>query len=242
MAFLLLLHQKMSLQRKVNKLTLAQTSIGTRKERITKRIEKVQQAYAKKQSRLDAQAKLMTSKTNNEVSNYMLRMQSQFQNISAHTLLLTKDSGYYQKEYADLFAAVQKAAEKNGVGSKAHTEAQEKLTQFQNSDKFKQTAQNAQTAAMEYNNNLAIQRQMQQQMINSYSTSINDQVSIWLEAEKQKLEDEEQMALAPLEAEDTQIDLEQASNEAQLSYAQSRLDAIKQALDSQAQEAPKFGA
>ena len=95
---------------------------------------------------------------------------------------------------------------------------------------------------MEYNNNLAIQRQMQQQMINSYSTSINDQVSIWLEAEKQKLEDEEQMALAPLEAEDTQIDLEQASNEAQLSYAQSRLDAIKQALDSQAQEAPKFGA
>ena len=47
MAFLLLLHQKMSLQRKVNKLTLAQTSIGRRKERISKRIEKVQKAYAK---------------------------------------------------------------------------------------------------------------------------------------------------------------------------------------------------
>ena len=31
-------------------------------------------------------------------------------------------------------------------------------------------------------------------------------------------------------------------NEAQLSYAQSRLDAIQQALDSRAQEAPKFGA
>ena len=64
MAFLLLLHQKMSLQRKVNKLTLAQTSIGQRKERISKRIEKVQKAYAKKQSKLDAQAKINAAEIN----------------------------------------------------------------------------------------------------------------------------------------------------------------------------------
>ena len=79
MAFLLLLHQRMSLQRKVNKLTLAQTSIGQHKERITKRIEKVQKAYAKKISKKEAEAKMMTSCSNNMMSQQMWAMQGQMQ-------------------------------------------------------------------------------------------------------------------------------------------------------------------
>ena len=82
MAFLLLLHQKMSLQRKVNKLTLAQTSIGTRKERISKRIEKVQKAYAKKQSNIDAQAKRMSSVANNNLNFQRMKMMETMGQVS----------------------------------------------------------------------------------------------------------------------------------------------------------------
>ena len=50
------------------------------------------------------------------------------------------------------------------------------------------------------------------------------------------------MALAPLNEEDTLIDIEQASNEAQLTYAQSRLESIESALSNATQDVPKFGA
>lgn len=228
MAFLLLLHQRMSLQRKVNKLTLAQTSIGQRKERITKRIEKVQKAYAKKQSKLDAQAKMMTSYTNNQVQQQNWMMSQQMQNIT-YAQILYEQGG----KYKELYDAAQ---------GKAYDSAEAKALQEWMQGDGKSAVTAAQQEAYDRNSQIAWQRQMMQQQMNAYTTSVNDQVSIWLEMQKQALEDEEQMALAPLEEEDTQIDLEQASNEAQLSYAQSRLDAIKQALDSRAQEAPKFGA
>lgn len=231
MAFLLLLHQKMSLQRKVNKLTLAQTSIGQRKERISKRIEKVQKAYAKKQSKLEAQAKMMTSYTNNMMSQQMWAMQGQMQSVSWIDCIDTILPGG-KKLYEEACAKANKegatADEKNAI------------QKFY--DEHKDAISRAEAAAITQNNKMSFMRQQQQQMMNSFTTNVNDQVSIWLEVQKQALEDEEQMALAPLEEEDTQIDLEQASNEAQLSYAQSRLDSIKQALDSRAQEAPKFGA
>jgi hypothetical protein len=228
MAFLLLLHQRMSLQRKVNKLTLAQTSIGQHKERITKRIEKVQKAYAKKQSKLDAQAKMMTSYTNNQVQQQNWMMSQQMQNITYAQILYEQNTDDYKAIY-------------DSAQGKAYDSPEAKaLQEWQ--EKHKDAVTAAQQQAYDRNSQISWQRQMMQQQMNAYTTSVNDQVSIWLEMQKQALEDEEQMALAPLEEEDTQIDLEQASNEAQLSYAQSRLDAIKQALDSRAQEAPKFGA
>ncbi len=224
MAFLLLLHQKMSLQRKVNKLTLAQTSIGTRKERISKRIEKVQKAYAKKQSRLDAKAKLMTSQANNWVSQQMMASNYQMVNWQDYAMQNAEFKAAYEKAYAQ----------------NATTDDQKKFQEWISANKT--LVDGWQNQATSQNNQAAAARQQQQYWANTFTTNMNDQISIWLEAEKQKLEDQEQLALAPLEDEDTQIDLEQASNEAQLSYAQSRLDAIKQALDSRAQEAPKFGA
>lgn len=228
MAFLLLLHQRMSLQRKVNKLTLAQTSIGQHKERITKRIEKVQKAYAKKQSKLDAQAKMMTSYTNNQMAQQNWMMSQQMQNVQWQDCLPEALKNGYKEAYEAAYG-------ENGDGGKA-------LQEWMQKEENKTAITTAQQEAYQRNSQIAWQKQMMQQQMNAYTTSVNDQVSIWLEMQKQALEDEEQMALAPLEEEDTQIDLEQASNEAQLSYAQSRLDAIKQALDSRAQEAPKFGA
>ena len=224
MAFLLLLHQKMSLQRKVNKLTLAQTSIGRRKERISKRIEKVQKAYAKKQSNIDAQAKRMSSVANNNLNFQRMKMMEGFKQVTWVDMIQHPD-------FADF---------KNDAGKKITDLSGQELQEWARThkDDYTQIA----NAALAQNNQIASQRQMQEYFFSSMQSNFQDEVSIFVEVEKQRLEDEEQMALAPLEEEDTQIDLEQASNEAQLSYAQSRLDAIQQALDSRAQEAPKFGA
>ena len=241
MAYLLLLHQKMSLKRKVNKLTLEQTSIGTRKDRITKRIENVQKAYARKQSRLEAQAKQMTSMTNSIMNNKMMAMSQAYQMVDANYFLMTETAPCYDSEYVRLYKEMTEA-QKQGTDSQAFKDAQKAFQDYMQNDDFKTRMQQAQSAATQYNNQIAIQKQWQQQMMSTFTTNVNDQVSIWLEAQTQALEDEEEMALAPLNEEDTQIDIEQASNEAQLSYAQSRLESIESALQSQTQEAPKFGA
>ena len=241
MAFLLLLHQKMSLQRKVNKLTLAQVSISTRKERMQNRIGKVQKAYAKKQSKLDAQAKLMTSYTTNMVNQRNMMMSQYLQNVSPEMIMQQSSTGKaVWEEMNKLRTGLQQAAE-NGLESEAYKQAKDAYDKYMN-DQYKTAYDEAQRQAYDYNNKIAWQRQMEQQQMNAYTTSMNDQVSIWLEAQKQALEDEEQMALAPLEEEQTQIDLEEESNNTALTYAKSRLDAIEQALESQAQKAPKFGA
>ena len=61
MAFLMLLHEKMRLQRKVNKLTLQELRLSSRKERITKNISRVQKMYSSKMSQLEKQAQIMQS-------------------------------------------------------------------------------------------------------------------------------------------------------------------------------------
>ena len=85
MAFLLLVYEKMRLQRKVNKLTLRQTQLSSRKERIAKNIEKVQKMYSSKITNAEKQAQLWASQAKNSIFNSMgLGMQNQM-------ILLRKD-------------------------------------------------------------------------------------------------------------------------------------------------------
>ena len=82
-------------------------------------------------------------------------------------------------------------------------------------------------------------RQMQvQQMSSQYQSN----VSIWLEAAKSQLEAEQDMALAPLEEQETEMDLDKESCEAQLADAKARLESIKQACSEGIKDsAPTFG-
>ncbi len=242
MAYLLLLHQKMSLKRKVNKLTLAQTTIGTRKDRITKRIETVQKSFARKQSKLEAQAKRMTSMTNSIMNNYSMAAAQQCQMMPIEYFMKNSHSDVYEQyqKYQNRFSEMSK--KENYTESADYKTLQEEYNKFIQSEEYKNAYSQAQNAQMQANQAMAMRKQMIQQYTSTMTTNFNDQVSIWLEAQTQALEDEEEMALAPLNEEDTLIDIEQESNEAQLSYAQSRLESIESALSNQTQEAPKFGA
>ena len=71
MAFFMLLHEKMRLQRKVNKLTYKQLRASNKKERITKNIERLQKYYSKKSDNLQKQAQIMQSQASVFFNNMM---------------------------------------------------------------------------------------------------------------------------------------------------------------------------
>ena len=74
------------------------------------------------------------------------------------------------------------------------------------------------------------------------SQNYQNNVSIWLEAAKEQLEAEQDAALAPLEMEQTDMELEKESVETQLAYAKERLQSIEQACNEETKNAaPKFG-
>ena len=70
----------------------------------------------------------------------------------------------------------------------------------------------------------------------------NQNASIWLEAEKAALEEAQDAALAPLEEQETEWDMEKEVCETQLADARARLESISEALkDGIKNSAPTFG-
>ena len=95
-----------------------------------------------------------------------------------------------------------------------------------------------QNAIQRANGQVQQRQMMAQNMSNQYQTNI----SIWLEAQQAQLDAEQDAALAPLEAEQTDMELEKDSIETQLAYAKERLQNIEQACSEGIKDAaPKFG-
>ena len=83
---------------------------------------------------------------------------------------------------------------------------------------------------------------MAQMQVQQMSSQYQSNVSIWLEAAKEQLEAEQDAALAPLEMEETDIELDNQSCEAQLADAKARLESVKQACSEGIKDsAPTFG-
>ena len=251
MAFLLLLHEKMRLQRKVNKLTLRQLQLSGRKERITNNISKVQKMYASKQTQLEKSAQLWQSQMKNSIYNSLgLGMQNQMfnpmsggitsyvangvasilqQGFKAGKTKIDINDDKYKAMMSDyMMTGLREQFEEDGKTSKG----------FGNNGYSKEDAE-----AFLYALNSAQQMQQQaqfmaQQMSNQYQAN----VSVWLEAAQAQLEEEQNAALLPLEAEETEIEADNTTCEAQLADAKARLESIKQACSEGIKEsAPTFG-
>lgn len=259
MAFLMLLHEKMRLQRKVNKLTLQELRLSSRKERITKNISRVQKMYSSNISKLEKQAQVMQSQFNiwaqnaaglgsnglnpmnfagaGGVSNFIM------QGLSAWAAQGTKDKDGNSIVSSDRAAAMLQAYQQGGF----QANYEEGSTKPKEGAEWKDingntySAQEYQAFQGAYNqvNQMQSYAQMQvQQMSSQYQSN----VSIWLEAEKTRLEAEQDMELAPLEMKETEMDLDKESCEAQLADAKARLESIKQACSEGIKEsAPTFG-
>ena len=249
MAFLLLLHEKLRLQRKVNKLTLQQLRYSSRKERITKNISRVQKMYASRQTQLESQAKMMQSQAT-----------VFFQNMSGlgvnsfNPMNFTGMNAFVMNFMGNM---LMNNGEKIQLGDKTinafkEDEVTKMMNEYMaNGGSFKKDEQgnyvneytedqvNAFITAMIMGQ---MQQQQAQMMTQQMSQQYQNNVSIWLEAQQAALEEEQDAALAPLEAAETEMDLESQSCEAQLADAKARLESITQACSEGIKDsAPTFG-
>ena len=71
MAFLMLLHEKMKLQRKYNRLTLKQLRNGNLLSRMENKIKKREKYYSKLEKQLETQANAMKNSMKMQISNMM---------------------------------------------------------------------------------------------------------------------------------------------------------------------------
>ena len=268
MAFLMLLHEKMRLQRKVNKLTLQELRLSSRKERITKNISRVQKMYSSKMSQLEKHAQLMQSQATIFFQNQMgLGTQNQAFNpanlsggVTSFVLNNAKslfeggvpigekdengkptnikfENGTYEKLLQEYSAGTLKAAyESDGTTLKKDSDG--KQMYGANGD----ISENEYKAFMMSMNQAQNNQSQAQAMCSQMSSQYQSNMSIWLEAEKARLESEQDMALAPLEMKETEMDLDKESCEAQLADAKARLESIKQACSEGIKDsAPTFG-
>ena len=265
MAFLMLLHEKMRLQRKVNKLTLRELKMSSRKERITKNISRVQKMYSSKMTQLEKQASILqkqftvgiqnsmglgtqnqmfnpygggglTSFVANQLGNFLSNGGQPIKDAKGNEIANFNKEGRIQQMMQDYYSGGFKPVyDKEGDTSTSNIKEYEGLS----GNKYTKD----EYACFQRALNAAQQQQSQAQMMcQQMSSNYESNISVWLEAQKAQLEAEQDMALAPLEAEETDMDLEKESCEAQLADAKARLESIKQACSEGIKDsAPSFG-
>ena len=270
MAFLMLLHEKMRLQRKVNTLTYKQLRAANKKERITKNIERLQKFYDKKSNNLQNQAKMMQSQANIFFQNMAgVGAQNQmfnpfcYQNGSAG--MTTATAQIMSSWFTDVANNPDKYKYKDSEGNDKQldsTKAQklweaycsgqlqpEKDSDGNITDANKYvlpdgTPVERQELQMLQNAMNLANNQVQQRQFSAQqmSSQYQNNVSIWLQAQEAQLEAEQDAMLLPLKAEESEMDLERESYEMQLADAKARLDGIKQACSEGIKDsAPTFG-
>ena len=265
MAFLMLLHEKMRLQRKVNKLTLRELKMSSRKERITKNISRVQKMYSSKMTQLEKQASILqkqftvgiqnsmglgtqnqmfnpyggggiTSFVANQIGNLLSHGGEPIKDAKGNVIADFNKDGRIQQMMQDYYSGGFKPVyDKEGDTSASNIKEYEGLS----GNKYTKD----EYACFQRALNAAQQQQSQAQMMcRQMSSNYESNISVWLEAQKAQLELEQDEALAPLEEKETEMDLEKESCEAQLADARARLESIKQACSEGIKDsAPSFG-
>ena len=256
----MLLHEKMRLQRKVNKLTLRQLKASNRKERITKNIARVQKMYSSKMTQLEKQAQMAQSQFNvwaqqaSGLGTYGLNPMNfngaggvsafVMQGLAAWAKDGTKVEGKENEYIVDSELAKRMLQAYQNGGFRQNLDENKQLkegAEWIDVNKYTYTQQQYQ-AFQGALNSVQQMQQYRQMQVQQMSSQYQSNVSIWLEAAKAQLEAEQDAALAPLEAEETDMDLERESCEAQLADAKARLESIKQACSEGIKDsAPTFG-
>ena len=267
----MLLHEKLRLQRRVNKLRLRQLQASSRKDRITKNIERVQKMYSKRESKLQKMAQMMQSQFNVWAQN-MSGLGTNGLNPMAYaaagglSLFTMKGMQQWAKEAVD---AKYTSGDNNGnliFGSGYGTP--EQLLQAKQNGTLKQNYvddpensgkqildkerpwtdgtnywTNDQVGTLNAGiNQISMMEQMQRANVQQMSAQYQNNISIWLEAQEAQLEAEQDAALLPLQEQETEWDLEANSCQVLLESAKQRLQAIESELGEAVKDsAPKFG-
>jgi len=245
MAFLLLLHQKMRLQRKQNQLTLKQLRFSSLVERMQKKVDKREKYYAKLEKQLERQANAYKNSANMFFSNAM--------GLGTNGVNLNN-------MYGTSMAAIQMLnqwGDKDPMGNKISTDDKNKAMAFMTGQyelkdgKYYFTAENLKGQEIEKDGMTKYQQiaQMAQSQVSNMQTyasqcksNYENNVSIWLEAQQEQLEAQKEWEMDLLAEEQADMEAEKTSVEAQLEIVKQEKQNIEQALGQAIQDsAPKFG-
>ena len=264
MALLLAMYQKMRLIREINQESVNLTRFSSKVDRIAKNIKNVQKMYEGRMKTLESQAKMMQSQAS-------LFFQNQFNlgNGSVNPYDYSGMNGYiysfmrnaFQNDITeqydnngnqtrpnvqlgdDLFCRMYEVYMSNNGQFPAELDENGQPTrvdgviQYQNG--FSADQVSAFNMAMQNARMAQSQAQMQCQQV---STQYQNNVSIWLEAQKAQLEAEQDEALEPLSYEQTMMELDKEASEERLTRLKAELQSYKELCKQEAQDAaPKFG-
>ena len=267
MAFLLLLHQQMKLQREENRLSLESIRFTNKVNRMEKKVQKRQKYFDKLKKQLDRQATYYKNNANMFFSNAMglgvnsvnpanpygtngATMQI-LAGLNADSInqicgLKEGDKGYISDP--NIVKAIQSGCAQVAVkeikfnddktipeGALYNTITGEVYSQNADAQSLGGVYQKVQQFAQMQVSNM--QTQMSQM-----KTNYENNVSIWLEAQQEQLEAQEEWEMDLLAEEQADMEAEQQMVENRLKRIQAQKDSLKQSLDKAIQDsAPKFG-
>lgn len=262
MALLLAMYQKFRLIREKNELVLKQASYSSKLSRIEKNIERTQKRYTSLFAQLDQQA-------NTFKNNARLQFQNMF-GLGSNSVNPYNYSGLNQNSCGTIVSMMSnlgqwyKPKDKNNnpisVDGLSDTQAYEMLAYYMQNGTFAKLTDSEGKATGRYGNdttnwsehqvnafNQAMQQakaiQNQQQMaVQNMSTMYENNISIWLDAQKAQLEAEQDAALDPLNYEQTMMELSKTQADSRLKRIQAELDSYEQLASQEAEKsAPTFG-
>ena len=246
---LMLLHQRMSLSRKLKKLTYKQIRVSGSLERVTKRIASVQKIYAKKisrmQSNMDMQIKMAQAQAKNwqaqafgsgSIFGYGFGTQSYMtpfmQNIISGMINEPGKGMLPGSRFEQIFGWMQ-----NGYQWKADKDDPNKgkiNDQDVTKEEYERYQQQMQFAQY--------RQQMTQQNIQNWCDEVQRVGQMQKEAMEEQLEAEQEEMLAPLRDMETEYDCDKTATEAQIELVKAELETVKSELAQSAKDtAPKFG-
>ena len=223
----MLLHEKMRLQRKQNKLTLKQLRNGNQLSRMESKIKRREKYYSKLEKQLDTQANAMKNSMKMAISNqFGLASNSPYGSAGTYQIIqqMLGANGYTgpSKEIVEAIynGGYLKDGKVNGV---ACTDEQ-----------YNQ--------ARTLINQAGSQMSMLQGQCQSAQAYYENQVSIWLDYQKEQLEAQQEWEMDLLAEEQADYEAEKESIAAELELVKQRKESIEQELGSSIKDAaPKFG-
>ena len=244
----MLLHEKMRLQRKINRLTLKQLHFGNISDRMQKKVDKREKYYSKLEKQIERQANAYKNSMNMRISaQYGLGINGANMGLNGGTngclqQILSQWNGEnkysgssYRNDVVQAILSGQYKTERVANDDKSYTN---KYT-INGNTSITEEEYNAAQAAIQSANGAVSQMQAQ---ANYMKQCYEQNVSIWEEAAKEQLDAQREWEMDLLAEEQADMEAEKDSIDAQLQLAQERKKNIESMLQQSIQDsAPKFG-
>lgn len=237
MGFLLVHHELLRAKAKVNHLTLDQSKFQRKKTNIEKAIQKKESFYNKKATALKQTFSNMKSQLTNAINggNYAAVSSSLGISSLVTDFFNTRTAEYNGSNISSIFDITDIKGltrdEKTGEYYQVDKDGNRKGEALSKED-----VKSAQWAQFQY------QQQMMAQLKAQYSSMVDQYLQAMQEAAEQALDDEKDLAMLPLQEEDTEMDNKIATNDLQLREADQYVKSLEEREKSQVQDSvPKFG-